>query len=249
MRCRWCGQVYPDNSCLNCGGSRRRAIRVGSSRTAEELQAAFPQVPVIVSDSINGVKTAVGDSPSIVVATFGAEPQADGGYAAAVFLDGDAQLAGAQLRSAEQLVRRWFNALSLVRSGTDGGVVAVTAEPGHRAVQALVRNDVDGWSQRELADREVTGLPPTTRSAAISGSPPAVSRFVESCELEPTWRVLGPSPIATAGSKPGAVRVVVLVPTTDGVRLTRTLRAALIAGVDGSNSGRVTVRVDPPDVL
>ncbi len=249
LQCRWCGKLQPDFACSTCGGGDKRAVRIGSARTAEELQAAFPNIPVIVSDSVNGVKTEVDARPHIVVATVGAEPTADGGYQAAVFLDGDAQLAGAHLRGEEQLVRRWFNALSLVKSGIESGVVAVTADPHHRAVQALVRNDVVGWCERELADREETGLPPITRCAAITGPRGAVTAFADACELDESWRVLGPSPLQAPGSRSGAERLVVLAPIADGSRLAGKVKMALAAGADGSGDNRVTVRIDPPAVL
>ena len=89
-QCRWCGHLINDLAWTEWGGRKFRAVRIGSERTAEELRASFPQIPVVVSDSVNGVLTSVGNSPQIVVATVGAEPHAASKYAAAVLLDGDA---------------------------------------------------------------------------------------------------------------------------------------------------------------
>lgn len=249
LSCQWCATSYPDFSCQNCGSRSWRAVRVGSGRSAEELEAAFPGTRVLVSDSISGVLATVPNEPLIVVSTVGAEPLAESRFAAAVFLDGDSQLAGSHLRSGEQLVRRWFNAAAAVRSAGDGGVVAITADPGHRAVQAIVRSDAAGWAQRELAERRETQLPPVTRSVAVAGPMARVREFVEACAPLQHWRVLGPAPHAGAGVPPDSYRCVILVPTSDGSALAAKVKAALVAGADGTPGNRVSVRMDPPAAL
>ena len=60
--------------------------------------------------------------PRLVVATPGAEPIAEDGYAAALLLDAWALLERTELDAAEQCLRRWIGALSLVRPRADGGV-------------------------------------------------------------------------------------------------------------------------------
>ena len=92
-------------------------------------------------------------SPAVVVATPGAEPVADGGYAAAVLLDGWALLGRASLRAAEEALRRWMNAAALVRPGPGGGTVVVVAAASLPAVQALIRWDPATFADRELAER------------------------------------------------------------------------------------------------
>ena len=62
-----------------------RAVVAGSRRTAEELARAFPGTRVVVSGGTATIGS-VPASPALVVATPGAEPLADGGYAAAVLL-------------------------------------------------------------------------------------------------------------------------------------------------------------------
>ena len=146
------------------------------------------------------------------------------GYQAAVLPDGDAQLVGAHLRSEEQLVRRWFNAAALVKGESDGGVVAVTADASHRAVQALVRSDPAGWAERELSERQATGLPPVSRCAAVTGPADGVAQFVQACDLDAGWRVLGPSPIEGRGKHDQHVRCVILAPHREGARWPRQSR-------------------------
>ena len=69
------------------------------------------------SSSGERVVDRVGASPDLVVATVGAEPVADEGYAAVVVLDTWLSLARDDLRAAEEALRRWFNAAALVRRG------------------------------------------------------------------------------------------------------------------------------------
>ncbi len=78
-----------------------RAVVTGERRTAEELARAFPGVAVRTSSGA-GVLASVPATPALVIATPGAEPTADEGYAAAVLLDAWALLARPSLRAAEE---------------------------------------------------------------------------------------------------------------------------------------------------
>lgn len=248
LACQWCGKSVEDFHCVECGGAELRAVRLGSHRTAEELQVAFPEVNVRVSGSDTGVIRSVSSQPHIVVATVGAEPIADGGYGAAILLDGNSMLARADLRSEEQTVRRWFNTVALVKSADDGGAVAVTADPAHRAVQALVRADPTGWALRELADREATGLPPASRAAVVLGAPGAVDEFLRVCKPRKAWRVLGPTLVETA-TNVGEVRVVVLSPIQDGALLATQAKLALTTVPALTDGVRLRLRIDPTSLL
>src|SRR5690606_37277116 len=125
--CRWCGHIAGDWRCPSCEFPRLRATVVGARRTAEELGRAFPALPVRTSGR-DEVLTEVPATPALVVATPGAEPTVPGGYAAAVLLDGWALLGRADLRAAEEALRRWCNAAALVRPAAEGGQVVVLAD-------------------------------------------------------------------------------------------------------------------------
>ncbi|OXS85891.1 primosomal protein N' [Kocuria marina subsp. indica] len=191
--CTWCGRHAHDWRCVECGFTRVRLSTVGASRTAEELGRSFPQVPVI-SSSERTVRPRVGSAPALVVATPGAEPVADGGYAAALLLDGNRMLARPWLRAEEQTLRRWFNAAALVRASSDGGTVVVTADQD-RAVSALVRWDPAGHAERELRERHELGLPPAVRTAALTGPRDAVDATLRDLALPERVRVVGPAPV------------------------------------------------------
>ena len=113
-------------------------------RTAEELGRAFPGKAVVTSSG-DHVKAAVAHTEALVVATVGAEPVAEGGYAAALLLDGDSLLRRENLRAGEDTVRRWLNAAALVRPASEGGLVVITAADT-AAVGALLRWDPAGYA-------------------------------------------------------------------------------------------------------
>ncbi|MFF3318332.1 primosomal protein N' [Streptomyces sp. NPDC003035] len=258
LRCGWCGRGAQDWHCGECGATRLRAQVVGARRTAEELGRAFPAVPVRTSGRDHVLDTVPG-RPALVVSTPGAEPVAEGGYAAALLLDGWAMLGRPDLRAGEEALRRWIDAASLVRGQSEGGTVVVVAEPTLRPVQALVRWDPVGHAQRELAERAELGFPPVSRMAAVSGPPEAVESFLAAAELPGNAEVLGPVPlpVVRAGgprrpgdSPPGEQweRALVRVPPGNGAALAAALKTAQAARLARGGGEPVRVRVDPPDI-
>lgn len=204
LRCGWCGREEGAWHCPECGGFRLRAQVVGARRTAEELGRAFPAVPVRTSGREHVLDTVPG-APALVVSTPGAEPVAEGGYAAALLLDGWAMLGRPDLRAGEDALRRWIAASALVRAQEAGGTVVVVAEPTLRPVQALVRWDPVGHAVRELGERAELGFPPVSRMAAVSGTGEALAEFLAAVELPGEAEVLGPVPlpVTVAGASEG----------------------------------------------
>ncbi|WP_326724381.1 primosomal protein N' [Streptomyces sp. NBC_00243] len=258
LRCTWCGRDETAWHCPECGGFRLRAQIVGARRTAEELGRAFPAVPVRTSGREQVLDTVPG-APALVVSTPGAEPVADGGYAAALLLDGWAMLGRPDLRAGEEALRRWIGAASLVRPQGAGGTVVVVAEPTLRPVQALVRWDPVGHAVRELAERAELGFPPVSRMAAVSGTPEALAEFLAAAELPRDAEVLGPVPmhVTEAGRprRPGGPppgehweRALVRVPPGSGAALAAALKAAQAARMARGGSEPVRIRIDPPDI-
>ncbi|MFG2131399.1 primosomal protein N' [Streptomyces sp. NPDC048751] len=263
--CGWCGREESGWHCPECGSFRLRAQVVGARRTAEELGRAFPAVPVRTSGREHVLDTVPG-APSLVVSTPGAEPVAEGGYAAALLLDGWAMLGRPDLRAGEDALRRWIAAAALVRPQGDGGTVVVVAEPTLRPVQALVRWDPVGHAVRELAERAELGFPPVSRMAAVSGTAEAVAEFLGAVELPSEAEVLGPVPLPVTmagrprrpgGPPPGEhwERALVRVPPGRGAALASALKAAQAArmargggGGGGEAGARVWVRMDPADI-
>ena len=259
MRCGWCGQDEEAWHCPECGSFRLRAQVVGARRTAEELGRAFPAVPVRTSGREHVLDTVPG-APSLVVSTPGAEPVAEGGYAAALLLDGWAMLGRPDLRAGEDALRRWIGAAALVRPQGAGGTVVVVAEPTLRPVQALVRWDPVGHAVRELAERAELGFPPVSRMAAVAGPAEAVGEFLGAVDMPLGAEVLGPVPMTVTGvgrprrggaPPPGEQwdRALIRVPPGSGAALAAALKAAQAARMArGGGDVAVRVRIDPPDI-
>lgn len=240
-RCDWCGTTAW--ACAHCDATAVRAVSVGAGRTAEELGRAFPGVPVRMSRGTS-VVAELDSTPSLVVATPGAEPVVPGGYAAALLLDARAQLARSDLRVEEESLRRWFGAAALVRSAADGGEIVVVAEAAARPVQALVRWDPGGFANRELAARTELRFPPAARVAELTGEADDVADVLGLAELPSGAEVLGPVPM----DEETKVRTIVRVPRRFGGELAATLKAA--QGVrSAKRSGKaVRVRIDPIEI-
>ncbi len=244
--CRWCGHVERRFRCPHCGDTNVRAVTIGAGRTAEDLGRAFPSVPV-VSSSGDHIVDRVGDRPAIVVATPGAEPVCEGGYAAALLLDGDMMLSRESLRASEETRRRWFNAAVLVRSATDGGVVAVTARES-MSVASLVRWDPAGAASRELAERREAGLPPAVRTAILTGSAESLSVFMDGLNLPESVRVAGPVPLEDH-RMPNASRLLLFFSFHDAADVVRQLKERKSAQSAKRVGEPVHVRVDAMDGL
>ncbi|MCU1515436.1 MAG: primosomal protein [Pseudarthrobacter sp.] len=256
-QCRWCSAPAPDWRCGHCGGARLRKGATGVMRTAEELGRAFPGKAVITSSG-DHVKAETGSAKALVVATVGAEPVADGGYAAALLLDGDSLLRRENLRAGEDTVRRWFNAAALVRPAAEGGLVVITAADT-TAVGALLRWDPAGYAQRELALRVDLQLPPAVRIASVTGPRTAVVHFTEGVEQQlkaagVTLRTAGPAPVllpgpATAQPSGEDVRTLLFFPYGQAAAVARVLRAARAAAAAKRTEEPVQLRLDGVDVL
>jgi len=251
--CRWCGTDQHDLTCATCGGHGLRAPVVGNERTAEEIGRAFPKVPVRTSAG-DRVLATVGPSAGLVVATPGAEPVAEGGYAAVVLLDTWLMLARTDLRTTEEALRRWLAAASLARPADEGGRVVVVGEPADPVVQALLRWDPAGFARRELEERRSAHLPPASRLATITGSEEDLTAGLAALELPAGAEVLGPAPVPPVGPVrladpvgPPPVRVVIRVPRAAGAALSRTL--VEMQGVrDARKLPPLRVQVDPADL-
>jgi primosomal protein N' (replication factor Y) len=164
------------------------------------------------------VLTEVDDTPAIVVATPGAEPVAEGGYAAVVLLDTWLTLGLDHLRADEEALRRWSNAVGLLRRG--GRALAV-GDPAHPALQALVRWDHAGFAEREAEARREAHLPPASRLATLTGDLGAVDDVLTLLDRPEGTEVLGPVPVR--GLDAGQVRAVVRVPRAHGIALSDAL--------------------------
>ncbi|EID52569.1 LOW QUALITY PROTEIN: primosomal protein N' (replication factor Y) - superfamily II helicase [Saccharomonospora xinjiangensis XJ-54] len=245
-RCRWCGVSDAAYHCPACASQRLRAVVVGALRTAEELGRAFPGVAVRTSGG-GEVLAAVPARPALVVATPGAEPVAEGAYGAALLLDGWALLGRQDLRAAEETLRRWMAAATLVRPARDGGRVVVGAEAGIPVVQALVRWDPGWHAGLELAERAELGFPPQVRMASVEGTPDAVAGLLDEIALPPSAEVLGPVPLGEIDEEGRAERerALLRVPREHGRALAEAVHAVRAVRDARKATEPVRIQLDP----
>lgn len=241
LSCGWCGRIVTGWRCPVCGSTQLRAPVVGSQRTGEELGRAFPGHRVITSSG-DKVVAEVSTQPALVVATPGAEPVPTHGYAAAVLLDGAQMLARPDLRTGEETLRRWLNAVALVRPGSDGGTVCIVAPSMQRPVQALVRNDPAGFASRELADRLAAGFPPAHKLVVVDSTSDPASDF--SFDAPAGVDVLGPVQLAGRGGGEELRRLILRTDLAGGAALVRAVKAAT-ATRSARKQPAVRVIVDP----
>lgn len=240
--CPSCGPLPKPWRCAGCGDGRLRLPQAGVTRTAEELGRAFPQIKVVQSWSGHRVE-AVGAEPALVLATPGAEPLPEAGYAAAVLLDAGIMLARPDLRAGEEALRRWLEATALVRPGESGGTVLIVGEASERPVQALVRLDPAGAASREFAERTQTHFPPAARLVVLEGPPAALA------DAEAVWRPVagaehfGPTPVDDA-----TWRLTVRCPPAQGPELVTGMKALLAQRSSRKAPGPMRLRVDPQEV-
>jgi primosomal protein N' (replication factor Y) (superfamily II helicase) len=171
---------------------------------------------------------------------------AEGGYAAAVLLDGWALLGRPDLRVGEETLRRWMNAAALLRPRAE---LVVMADSSVLAVQALLRWDPITHAERELAERTELGFPPAVRLATLTGSPAAVREMLGEVALPGEAQVLGPVPVDAPRGDEVRERAMVRVPRGSGSALAAALKGAV--GVRSARKASEVVRVciDPLDVI
>ncbi|WP_081512683.1 primosomal protein N' [Nocardia donostiensis] len=249
--CRWCGRTEPVFRCAACGARALRAVVIGAARTAEELGRAFPGVPIRGSSGAALLDT-VEPGAQVVVATVGAEPVLDGGYGVGLLLDGWALLGRADLRAAEDALRRWMNAAALVRAG---GQVIVMAEPALPTVQALLRWDPVGHAAAELSQRAEVGFPPAVRMAAVDGTADAVAELLTAAALPDFVDVLGPVPLPaharapfTTDSSAEVERILLRTGRSHGQALSRALAGAQAVRSSHRVDAPLRVQIDPVDI-
>ncbi|MFE9320294.1 primosomal protein N' [Nocardia sp. NPDC006982] len=250
--CRWCGITEAAFRCPACASRALRAVVIGSARTAEELGRAFPGVPIRGSSG-GAVLDTVEPGPQVIVATVGAEPVLPGGYGVALLLDGWALLSRADLRAAEDALRRWMSAATLVRNH---GQVIVMAEPSLPTVQALLRWDPVGHARAEVAARAEVGFPPAVRMAAIDGTSDSIAELLSAAKLPDHVDILGPVPLPPGARKPfdsgdtpaEVERMLLRVHRTSGATLARALTAAQAVRSTHRSDAPLRVQIDPVDI-
>jgi len=266
--CHHCGhhEKRPD-ACPECGTfDHLVACGPGVERVAEEVVSHFPDARTIVlsSDMLGGVRRlrleldaiANGDADIVIGTQLVAKGHNFPNMTLVGIVDADLGLANGDPRAAE----RTFQLLSQVtgragRTGKKSLGLLQTYQPDHPVMRAIVSGDAEAFYQREIAERERTGLPPFGRlagiivSAATRAEAEAHARGLRRAAPQSSdIQVLGPAeaPLALIA---GRHRFRLLVHGERRSDMQGYIRALLAAGPKVRGSVRVSVDIDPQSFL
>ena len=161
--CVHCGKLFQGWKCSFCNRDKQYLAGRGIERAAEEISRAFPKFPVIISAG-DVIKGRIEHKPSLVLATSGAQPQVEGGYAAVVILDGMRFFSHTDLRTQERARELFLETSSLI---SKDGAVLLVIDDSHPIVSAIARWNVAPLLKRELSERTELHLPPSVFSVVL----------------------------------------------------------------------------------
>ncbi|ASY10637.1 hypothetical protein [Candidatus Planktophila lacus] len=194
--CVHCSTTFSTRKCKWCNEDKLVLLGRGAIRHAEEIGRAFPGFPVINSDADTPVKEVTGKS-SLVIATQGMAPRCEGGYSAAVLLEGGSFFSYSDLRGQERSREAFFEAAGQVKPGAP---VLVAIDSSHPINAALASWNPAHMYKRELADLESLDLPPFTRPLTVDLATSEASTVAEGFKkalldsrIPASTKVLGPS--------------------------------------------------------
>lgn len=164
--CGWSGQAF---RCNGCHAERTAPLAAGAGRLAQELQKSHKSAQVVRMEGFDA--PGPDRSPAIAVMTRGSvvdDPRWLAGQQASLVVapDADGMLSRPSVDAAEDTLRLWFAVARLT-----GRMIVQTRDPGHHAVQALVRWDPCGFWDAESPRRAAFGFPPARSLVRIMAPP------------------------------------------------------------------------------
>jgi len=237
--CVDCATVQVDWHCTECHGNVVKQVRQGVERIAEQVRVMAKGTPVHISAAAGGTIADGSVAEGIVVATPGALPAVQGGYAHAVVVGADVPASGG-LGAELHAIRWWLNTAALVRSRAHGGAVTLVGELPDSVRQALVSWTPGDAARDAYAERASLGLPPARRTLAITGDDAAVTLALS---------------VPVEGERIERHPDITVVPTRDGVTLLMSRRVTPGAvdavrevqlEISKNGSGELRLRVDGP---
>ena len=161
--CVHCGKSFQQWKCTFCHRDKQYLAGRGIERAAEEISRAFPNFPVIVSAG-EVIKENIDAKPALVLATPGAQPHVEGGYAAVVILDGMRFFAHTDLRTQERARELFMESSSMI---SPQGAVLLVIDDSHPIISSIARWNVAPLIKRELSERTELNLPPSVFSVVL----------------------------------------------------------------------------------
>lgn len=202
--CVICRTMYPNWKCKWCQSGDIYLASRGIDRFAEEIGRSFPNFAVINSSGEHIIES-IPYSPSLVVATPGAQPSTEGGYACVALLEGLRFFGHSELRSTESSREIFFQSAALV--GISGRIF-ITLSPTHPIVAALTRWDASPAVRKELNEREQLNFPPYYRFICIFLETKEAMKFHDGlvqaqgeARLEKEVHIAGPHELSDGNSR------------------------------------------------
>lgn len=253
-------------ACPHCGAKDSLvSIGPGVERVEEEARALFPdaRIAVFSSDTVFDAREArrlvesmaAGEIDILVATQAAAKGHNFPKLTLVGVVDADLGLRGGDLRAAERTYQLLAQATGRAgRRDRPGRALLQTYAPEHAVMQALKAQDRDAFVEAEMAEREMAGLPPFGRLAAVIASGPDAAQLDDFCRAmaqaapnTPGVEVYGPAD-APLSLVRGRRRKRFLVRADRGVDLSAYM-AAWRARVRPPGAIRVAVDIDPYSFL
>jgi primosomal protein N' (replication factor Y) len=253
-------------ACPHCGAKDSLvSIGPGVERVEEEARALFPEARIAVfsSDTVFDAREArrlvesmaAGEIDILVATQAAAKGHNFPRLTLVGVVDADLGLRGGDLRAAERTYQLLAQATGRAgRKERPGRALLQTYAPEHAVMQALKAQDRDAFVAAEMAERELAGLPPFGRLAAVITSGPDAAQldaFAQAmAQAAPNTdgvEVYGPADAPLALVR-GRRRKRFLVRADRGVDLSAYM-AAWRARIRPPGQIRVTIDIDPYNFL
>lgn len=185
LQCHHCGlPAAVPRQCPDCGDTDLQPVGRGVQRLEQTLQEQFPAARIlrIDRDSVRQGKALQAELDRIergeVDIVVGTQMLAKGHDFArmrlVVVADADTQLLNPDFRAPERLFATLIQVAGRAgrheQIGTPAQVLVQTRYPQHPLYRFLVSQDVQGFAEKEIVDRQAAGLPPFAFMAAIRAS-------------------------------------------------------------------------------
>lgn len=157
-------------------------IRLGAQRMGSDLGRAFPGTPVVVSASSTAIVRTLDSRSRIVIATPGAEPVVQQGYASVIVTEAHVLTFSERLDALDIALRRWFGTFAMAEAGAH---VMLVGETDPQIVRALSLWNPVPAVRAQLAEREELGFFPARWMVALDGESRAVSEVATALEKAP----------------------------------------------------------------
>ncbi|MDB5475318.1 MAG: primosomal protein [Phenylobacterium sp.] len=253
-------------ACPHCAAKESLvSIGPGVERVEEEARSLFPEARVAVFSSDTAFDAregrrlieamAAGEIDVLVATQAAAKGHNFPKLTLVGVVDADLGLRGGDLRAAERTYQLLAQATGRAgRKDHPGRALLQTYAPDHSVMQALKAQDREAFVAAEMAERELAGLPPFGRLAAVIASDVDAARLdafcremAEAAPNTPGVEVYGPAD-APLGLVRGRRRKRFLVRADRGVDLSAYM-AAWRARVRPKGALRVAIDIDPYSFL